>query len=312
MKANRIDRTLAVIADREMGYDAVGLEGAVVDGALPPAQARIRAVRRWFGWWGERTDRALPSPKARSQRTEELKRRRTTGAAVRWFAPPPRFHPDRSEKRRRWFRGLRNSRDRGGSPARVAASVKRSRSTSPGAAPRSFSAGATASKLAGVAARARELGAPDVHIIPLDLAARGAGRRFATLAVDRMGPPAGLVANAGFAKRGAFVELPLAEAEAQIRAELHRRDGNDQDRRGGHEGPRERLHRHDDVGGRLRTGPVDGGLRGRQNFALLHFSIALREEMAPFGVRVTSVAAGMMETEFFGTGGDSRRRTLTT
>jgi hypothetical protein len=50
-QANVIDRTLAAMTQLEMGYDAVGLAGAA--GALPPALARVRAVRRWFGWWGE-------------------------------------------------------------------------------------------------------------------------------------------------------------------------------------------------------------------------------------------------------------------
>lgn len=57
--ANVIDRTLAAMTDREMGYDAVGLEGKV-EGALPPAQARLRAVRRWFGWWSEHQKDPLP------------------------------------------------------------------------------------------------------------------------------------------------------------------------------------------------------------------------------------------------------------
>lgn len=50
LKANAVDRTLARLTDLEMGYDAVGLQGAA-PGALPPALARVRAVRRWFGWW---------------------------------------------------------------------------------------------------------------------------------------------------------------------------------------------------------------------------------------------------------------------
>lgn len=58
--ANAIDRTLAVMTDREMGYDAIGLESSVaVPGALTPAQARVRAVRRWFGWWGAQKDKPL-------------------------------------------------------------------------------------------------------------------------------------------------------------------------------------------------------------------------------------------------------------
>ena len=60
MKANAIDRTLAAMTDREMGYDAIGLEGSVPSASsLTPAQARVRALRRWFGWWGEHKGKPL-------------------------------------------------------------------------------------------------------------------------------------------------------------------------------------------------------------------------------------------------------------
>lgn len=59
-KANAIDRTLAAMTDREMGYDAIGLEGSTPPASgLTPAQARVRAVRRWFGWWGEHKSKPL-------------------------------------------------------------------------------------------------------------------------------------------------------------------------------------------------------------------------------------------------------------
>lgn len=48
-RANAIDRTLMFVTGLEMGYVAVGLDNA----AVPPAMARHRAVRRWFGWWIE-------------------------------------------------------------------------------------------------------------------------------------------------------------------------------------------------------------------------------------------------------------------
>jgi hypothetical protein len=56
-KGNAIDRTLAAMTDLEMGYDPATFQSA---GALPPAQGRLRAVRRWFGWWNKNKDQPLP------------------------------------------------------------------------------------------------------------------------------------------------------------------------------------------------------------------------------------------------------------
>jgi cell division septation protein DedD len=73
-KANAIDRTLAVMTDREMGYDAIGLESSKPEpGALTPAQARVRAVRRWFGWWGTHKDKPLVK-RTQSSDAEEPKK----------------------------------------------------------------------------------------------------------------------------------------------------------------------------------------------------------------------------------------------
>lgn len=49
-----IDRILNLITGIEMGYD-VTEQGR----GLPPAQARQRAVRRWFGWWAANKDKPL-------------------------------------------------------------------------------------------------------------------------------------------------------------------------------------------------------------------------------------------------------------
>jgi hypothetical protein len=55
-KGNALDRTLAVMTDLEMGYDPATFQSA---GALPPAAGRLRALRRWFGWWEKNKDHPL-------------------------------------------------------------------------------------------------------------------------------------------------------------------------------------------------------------------------------------------------------------
>jgi hypothetical protein len=57
LRGNAIDRTLAALTDLEMGYDPASFQSM---GAMPPAQQRQRAVRRWFGWWERNKDRPLP------------------------------------------------------------------------------------------------------------------------------------------------------------------------------------------------------------------------------------------------------------
>ncbi len=61
-RVNALERTLAAMTDLEFGYDAVGLEGGV--GPITPAQARVRAIRRWFGWWLANKDKPLPKREA--------------------------------------------------------------------------------------------------------------------------------------------------------------------------------------------------------------------------------------------------------
>jgi hypothetical protein len=45
------------MTDLEMGYDPGSFQ---TSGALPPAQGRMRAIRRWFGWWNKNKDLPLP------------------------------------------------------------------------------------------------------------------------------------------------------------------------------------------------------------------------------------------------------------
>lgn len=49
-----LDRTLNLITGLEMGYDVANMSKT-----LPPAQARQRAVRRWFGWWEGNKDKPI-------------------------------------------------------------------------------------------------------------------------------------------------------------------------------------------------------------------------------------------------------------
>jgi hypothetical protein len=54
-RGNSVDRTLAALTDQEMGFDPAQFQST---GAIPPAEGRMRAIRRWFGWW----ERAKGSP----------------------------------------------------------------------------------------------------------------------------------------------------------------------------------------------------------------------------------------------------------
>lgn len=56
-RGNALDRTLNTMTGVEMGYDPASFQST---GALPPAQTRLRAVRRWFGWWKKHKDFPLP------------------------------------------------------------------------------------------------------------------------------------------------------------------------------------------------------------------------------------------------------------
>jgi hypothetical protein len=52
-RGNSVDRTLAALTDVEMGFDPANFQSA---GAIPPAEGRMRAIRRWFGWWDRNKD----------------------------------------------------------------------------------------------------------------------------------------------------------------------------------------------------------------------------------------------------------------
>jgi hypothetical protein len=52
-RGNSVDRTLAALTDMEMGFDPANFQSA---GAIPPAEGRMRAIRRWFGWWDRNKD----------------------------------------------------------------------------------------------------------------------------------------------------------------------------------------------------------------------------------------------------------------
>ena len=54
---NSVDRTLAALTDQEMGFDPAQFQST---GAIPPAEGRMRAIRRWFGWWDRNKDLPLP------------------------------------------------------------------------------------------------------------------------------------------------------------------------------------------------------------------------------------------------------------
>lgn len=58
IRGNLLDRTLAAMTDQEMGYDPAKNQST---GAIPPAEGRMRAIRRWFGWWGLNKDLPLPN-----------------------------------------------------------------------------------------------------------------------------------------------------------------------------------------------------------------------------------------------------------
>jgi hypothetical protein len=57
IRGNTIDRTLAAMTDQEFGYDPATFQST---GALPPAMGRMRAIRRWFGWWEKNKEHPLP------------------------------------------------------------------------------------------------------------------------------------------------------------------------------------------------------------------------------------------------------------
>jgi hypothetical protein len=58
IRGNIVDRTLAVMTDQEMGFDVAAHQGS---GMIPPSEARLRAIRRWFGWWEKNKDHPLPT-----------------------------------------------------------------------------------------------------------------------------------------------------------------------------------------------------------------------------------------------------------
>jgi hypothetical protein len=64
-RGNSVDRTLAALTDVEMGFDPAQFQST---GAIPPAEGRMRAIRRWFGWWDRNKD--LPITR-RNQPVEE-------------------------------------------------------------------------------------------------------------------------------------------------------------------------------------------------------------------------------------------------
>jgi hypothetical protein len=55
-RGNSVDRTLAALTDQEMGFDPAQFQST---GAVPPAEGRMRAIRRWFGWWERNKDLPL-------------------------------------------------------------------------------------------------------------------------------------------------------------------------------------------------------------------------------------------------------------
>jgi hypothetical protein len=52
-RGNSVDRTLSALTDVEMGFDPAQFQSA---GAIPPAEGRMRAIKRWFGWWDRNKD----------------------------------------------------------------------------------------------------------------------------------------------------------------------------------------------------------------------------------------------------------------
>lgn len=61
IRGNIVDRTLAVMTDLEMGFDPAQFQST---GAIPPNEGRMRAIRRWFGWWDKNKENPLPSRNA--------------------------------------------------------------------------------------------------------------------------------------------------------------------------------------------------------------------------------------------------------
>lgn len=145
--------------------------------------------------------------------------------------------------------------------------------------------------------RALEKGAMSAEFVVADLSRDGAGRAFARAAEARVGPPLGLINNAGIGLHEEFVATEWAEIEALLstnfREVVHLSHWMAQSESGT---SRYLLN----VSSAIAFCPVPMmAAYAATKAGLVHFGLALSEELRTRGFTVTTLCPGMMKTKFF-------------
>ncbi|MGB9368982.1 MAG: SDR family oxidoreductase [Xanthobacteraceae bacterium] len=153
-----------------------------------------------------------------------------------------------------------------------------------------------APQLAEIAARIRTAGHRAPHIVPVDLARTDAAEFLAQELSTRNLEPAFLVNNAGYGLLGPAVKLDRQEQLAMI--DLNCRTLTDLSLRWINS-----LARH--RGGILNVASISGFIPGpgmsvynASKAYVISFSVGLRRELKPKGIRVTALCPGPVPTEF--------------
>lgn len=151
--------------------------------------------------------------------------------------------------------------------------------------------------LEAAALRALAKGAQSADYVVADLSREGAGRAFAKAAEARVGRPLGLINNAGIGLHEEFVATEWAEIEALLstnfREVVHLSHWMAQSDGGS---SRYLLN----VSSAIAFCPVPMmAAYAATKAGLVHFGLALSEELRTRGFTVTTLCPGMMKTKFF-------------
>jgi short-subunit dehydrogenase len=153
-----------------------------------------------------------------------------------------------------------------------------------------------APQLAEIAARIRGAGSPAPHVLPVDLTRRDAAEFVAQELAARNLEPAYLINNAGYGLLGQAAKLDRHDQLAMI--DLNCRTLTDLSLRFV---PSLARHR----GGILNVASISGFIPGpgmsvynASKAYVISFSVGLRRELKPKGIRVTALCPGPVPTEF--------------
>jgi len=151
-------------------------------------------------------------------------------------------------------------------------------------------------QLAAIAERIRRAGHRAPHIVPVDLTRPDSAERIAEVLAARRLEPAFLINNAGYGLLGQAAKLDRADQLAMI--DLNCRSLTDLSLRW-----IDSLARH--RGGILNVASISGFIPGpgmsvynASKAYVISFSVGLRRELKPKGIRVTALCPGPVPTEF--------------